>query len=149
MDPEIFLQMQYSEPPAPPAPGPIIPAAGVAMHHAPVHGNQPLPVPFIKFSGLPSEDLAVFEQQIRSFIGLSAVSNGRRHLFLHFRLQEGALQFYEQLPNAVKTAYQTAILRLSFPEIKFNTQYATLEDYLTHLQRVAAESFQLVNEFHE
>ena len=69
--------MLYPEPPAPPAPGPIIPAAGVAMHHAPIHGNQSLPVPFIKFSGLPSEDFAVFERQIRSSIGLSAVPNGR------------------------------------------------------------------------
>ena len=156
MDPENILQMQYPEPPAPPAPGPIIPAAGVAMHHAPIHGNQSLPVPFIKFSGLPSEDFAVFERQIRSSIGLSAVPNGRRHHFLHLRLQEGALQFYEQLPNALRTDFeeslrqlreryinpdQTTILRLSFPEIKFSTHYATPEDYLTHLQRIAARVF--------
>ena len=156
MDPENILQMQYPEPPAPPTPGPFIPAAGVAMHLAPIHGNQSLPIPFIKFSCLPSEDFAVFERQIRSSIGLSAVPNGRRYHFLHLRLQEGALQFYEQLPNAVRTDFevslrqlreryinpdQTAILRLSFPETKFNTQYATPEDCLTHLQRVAARVF--------
>ena len=64
------------------------------MHHAPIHGNQSLQVPFNKFSGLPCEDFAVFERQIRSSrssIGLSAAPNGRRHHFLHLRLQEGAL----------------------------------------------------------
>ena len=146
MDLENILPMQYSEPSAPPAPGPIVPAAGTAVLQASIHGNQSLPVPFIKFSGLPFEDFAVFERQIRSSIGLSAVPNGRRHHFLHLRLQEGELQFYEQLPNAVKIDFedsmrhlreryihpdQTATLRLRFPEIKFNTQYATPEDYMT------------------
>ena len=77
MDPENILQMQFPEPPAPPAQGPIVLAAGAAVHHAPIHGNQSLKKPSIKFSGLPSVDFEVFERQLRSSICLSAVPNGR------------------------------------------------------------------------
>ena len=127
-----------------------------AVHRAPIHGNQSQPVHFNKLSGLPSEEFAVFERQIRNSNSLYVVSNGQRHHFLHPKLQEGALKLYEQPPNAVRTDFeeflrhlreryinpdQTAILCLSFPKIKFKTQYATPEDYLTHLERKAANVF--------
>ena len=161
MDPNL-LQMQYPEPPVPPEPGPIVTAAGSAVLCAPIHGNQSQPVRFNKLSGLPSEDFAVFERQIRNSNSLYAVPNGKRHHFLHPKLQEGALKLYEQPSNAVRTDFEelprhlreryinpdhTAILCLSFLKIKFKTQNATPEDYLTHLERKAANVFPVNQRF--
>ena len=105
MDPGNILQIQYPEPPAPPArtiyPDQLYLQQELLCIMLLFMVNSLYQYLLLNLAVLPSEDYAVFERQFRSSIGLSAVPNGRRHNFLHLRLQEGALQFYEQLPNAV------------------------------------------------
>ena len=93
--------MQNLEAPAPKVPGKMVNVTGADVHHSPIYGNQSLPVPFDKFAALLSHELAIFQRQIRSSIGPSAVPKGQQDPLLHLTLQKGALQFYEQLSNAV------------------------------------------------
>ena len=115
--------------------------------------------PFVNlqpFKGTEKENLNEFIRQLESCIEIAGVDAAARHQYLHLHLKGGALQYFDQLPDATRADYDLSIAALReryqndqriqlqkilFSARKLKPSEESVQDFLTDLQRLALEAY--------
>ena len=104
------------------------------------------------FGGSTTDNYLQFEARLQSSLELSDIAADRRARVFHLHLKDGALQFFDQLPEDTKANFNEVLRRfrqryastantethkLALKERKFNIDKESIEDYLLDIKRLA------------
>ena len=127
-------------------------AANDVVTAPPPPAGLPQNVSLTPFTGVVAEDFKVFCEQLESSIALAQVLNAQQVRFSKFHFQNGALNFFLELPITSQNTLKDALLslenrylnanrvghyKLQFQERNFNQSKKTPVDFLTDVTRLA------------
>ena len=116
--------------------------------------------PFVNlqpFKGTEKENFDDFLRQLENCTKVAGIPNAQRHRYLHLHLKGGALTFFDQqeaavrdydaaveaLRNRYKNNQRVQLQKILFNSRKMKASDESSQDFLTELQRLALEAYNL------